>query len=114
MDVPENLSLRWKKTITALVKGKGLAAQLQTGLQNPDADGGSSSLLAELAQEIRRSFTQAIFELTSGDGSAQIDQIPTGSACSGGLKLEDFGETSGKKKKKGRRWRYKKRSEQQQ
>nr|GLL28060.1 probable WRKY transcription factor 70 [Ipomoea trifida] len=108
MDVPENLLVRQRRAITELVNGKATTVELQTLLQNPPPDGASSSLPAELVQQIVRSFTQAIFELTSGDAAAQICQIPSASACSGGLTFEDSGETTGKNKKKGRRGRYKK------
>lgn len=111
MDVPENLLVRQRRAITVLVNGKATTVELQTLLQNPPPDGASSSLPAELVQQIVRSFNQAIFELTSGDAAAQICQIPSASACSGGLTFEDSGETTGKNKKKGRRGRYKKRSE---
>ncbi|XP_019200224.1 PREDICTED: probable WRKY transcription factor 70 [Ipomoea nil] len=108
MDVPENLRLRRRRAITELLKGKASVVQLQTLLQNLPPDGASTLLSAELAQEICRSFTQAIFELTSGDAAAQICQIPSASACSGGLTFEDSGETTGTNKKKGRKGRYKK------
>nr|GMC92917.1 probable WRKY transcription factor 70 [Ipomoea batatas] len=108
MDVPENLLVRQRRAITVLVNGKATTVELQTLLQNPPPDGASSSLPAELVQQIVRSFNQAIFELTSGDAAAQICQIPSASACSAGLTFEDSGETTGKNKKKGRRGRYKK------
>nr|GMC94335.1 probable WRKY transcription factor 70 [Ipomoea batatas] len=96
MDVPENLLVRQRRAITVLVNGKATTVELQTLLQNPPPDGASSSLPAELVQQIVRSFNQAIFELTSGDAAAQICQIPSASACSGGLTFEDSGETTGK------------------
>ncbi|CAH9121542.1 unnamed protein product [Cuscuta epithymum] len=67
MDQELDHHARRKRVADELVKGKYLATQLQTLLQNPTIDhiGTSNSLVPKLSLEIFRSFTDALFHINN-------------------------------------------------
>ncbi|CAH9090596.1 unnamed protein product [Cuscuta epithymum] len=67
MDQELDNHARRKRVADELVKGKYLATQLQTLLQNPTIDhiGTSNSLVPKLSLEIFRSFTDALFHINN-------------------------------------------------
>lgn len=102
----DNFHAKKRKAMVELVKGKEIAIQLQTLLNEPVQDHGPVSP-RHLAFQIYRSFSATLSDLSSCTGPTGSDQIP---AVEGGASASaSSGESKKKRGVKDRRGCYKRR-----
>lgn len=106
----DNFHAKKKRAMVELVKGKEMAVQLQTLLDDPVRDHGPVSP-QQLAFQIYRSFSSTLSELSSCTGPTGSDQIQAvdGGASASASASASSGETKKKPGVKDRRGCYKRR-----
>ncbi|CAH9069651.1 unnamed protein product [Cuscuta europaea] len=109
MDKPESPRVCRKRVVAELMKGKASAAELQAVLRHNRLGDDGFNNFAQLTLEIGRSFTQAIFDLTSYGVAPRVYPVAAGSANSGNP-IQECSDQQNYNSKKTRTGRYNKRN----
>ncbi|CAH9139674.1 unnamed protein product [Cuscuta epithymum] len=109
MDKPESPRVCRKRVVAELMKGKASATELQAVLNRNRLGDDRFNSFAQLTLEIGRSFTQAIFDLTSYGVAPPVYPITAGSADSGNP-MQACSDQQNFNSKKARTGRYNKRN----